>query len=224
MNLLNKLLFAKKYFKTGKYKLIVESAIVAYEENSSDVCEQRLNLLPTTDKLLAKLVEKLKGKSVYRTLKLISDGKSCDSYDMLKGLSSLLTHVVIEIKQGNVEYGMLLPKINEKINELVYSINEDEVGTYNVTFGDGHVSTIIGALNKANAIDRAKAGYTKSGVIMTVEKVDEPFLKSGHGAFNVKFADGKSLTIRAINQADAMKRARNVYSKSAVVEVEQATT
>ncbi len=69
--------------------------------------------------LLATLVESLKGKSVYKTLKALSEGKVEDDAVALKGLFSLGTHVAIEVEHGRKEYRTLLPSIVEKIEQLI---------------------------------------------------------------------------------------------------------
>jgi hypothetical protein len=53
--------------------------------------------------LLDRLGEKLKGKPVADTLKRIASGKT-SKVEMLKGLTSLLVHVWIEIETGDRGY------------------------------------------------------------------------------------------------------------------------
>ena len=80
-----------------------------------------LDKLPSTGVLLERLVEKLKGKSVSKTLRKIQEGKTEDNLITAKGLSSLLTHIFIECEKGNTEYRILVPSIIEKLNEVVYN-------------------------------------------------------------------------------------------------------
>jgi hypothetical protein len=126
---LKKLAWIEKYLKGTKYNRIVEAVLLERSVRSDTKFlknEQKqkdmLAKLPNTEILLAELVEKLKGKSVYSTIKKISLGEGKDDYMTLKGLSSLLTHAVIECEHGNKEFRCLLPVIMEKLNELVYKL------------------------------------------------------------------------------------------------------
>ena len=110
---------AEKFFKGSKYNDIVEMAKLCLDCGKLEECKKALSKLPTKEQLLSKLVESLSGKSVYRSLKSINEGKSEYS---LKAISSLCTHVAIEIERGNVEYKCLLPNIMEKINAEVYKV------------------------------------------------------------------------------------------------------
>jgi len=74
---------------------------------------------PTSESLFTKLIEKLKDKSVYKTLKKITESQGEDE-STLKGLFSLGTHVAIEIEHGSKEYGILLPIIHERIGKIVF--------------------------------------------------------------------------------------------------------
>lgn len=128
LNFYNRLVEAEKYFTKKKHTDIVELARELYERGQFDLCEEQLGKLPNSAKLLEQLVKKLgpqkgrpKGKSVYKTLKLIQEGKMDDDLVTAKGISSLLTHVFIEIEHGNNEYKILVPKIIEKLNETVYN-------------------------------------------------------------------------------------------------------
>jgi len=119
--LLNRLLEAEKYFTQKKYVEIVELAKELFERGQFDLCEKQLSKLPSSGELLEKLVKKLKGKSVYRTLKQIQEGKVGNDLYTAKGLSSLLTHALIEIEHGNNEYKVLVPIMIEKLNEIIYN-------------------------------------------------------------------------------------------------------
>jgi len=128
LNLYNRLVEARKYFDKAEYLVIVERAEYLFQTHQNKLCEEELDKLPNSAKLLEQLVEKLgpqkgrpKGKSVYKTLKLIQEGKMDDNLVTAKGISSLLTHVFIEIEQGNSEYKLLVPKIIEKLNEVIYN-------------------------------------------------------------------------------------------------------
>ncbi|MHA1883065.1 MAG: hypothetical protein ACTSUO_08475 [Candidatus Thorarchaeota archaeon] len=120
--LLEKLLLFERYYKGSKYEAGVMLASSYYEQGLYKLCEKELEKLPSQEQLLKKLIEKLKGKSVYKTLKRLWSGKIDDSVTTLKGLSSLLTHTLIEVEKRNTEYRILVPLIIEKVNELAYNI------------------------------------------------------------------------------------------------------
>lgn len=119
LELHNQLEMAKKYFKHSKYVPILKEAIYCYNHELYPSCEKALAKLPTKEQLLTTLIESLKGKSVYKTLSAINEGKEQQS---LKALSSLCTHIAIEIEHGNQEYKALLPNVMEKINEEIYKV------------------------------------------------------------------------------------------------------
>jgi len=122
LKLLNRLLEAEKYFTKKKYVDIIELAKELFERGQFDLCEKQLEKLPNNGDLLEKLVEKLKGKSVAKTLKLIQEGKVGNDWTGLKGLMSLGVHLIIEREHGNTEYEILLPIILEKVNEISYDL------------------------------------------------------------------------------------------------------
>ena len=116
-----KLLTAEKYFKGTKYSKIVARANRAWDYDGLVECEKELNKLPTEKDLMKALLEKLKGKSVYRTLKKIQENKQLTSFTELKGLSSLLTHVIIECEKSP-EYRLLVPSILSELNKVAYDV------------------------------------------------------------------------------------------------------
>jgi hypothetical protein len=73
----------------------------------------------STEELVAALLESVKNKSVYFTLKNILTGKKTDVYYQLKGLYSMSVHVLIELEKGNSEYIPVLKEIYSKISELI---------------------------------------------------------------------------------------------------------
>jgi hypothetical protein len=89
-NLLGRLLQVEKYFRSKEHKKIVEQLWCLYTEGKFDLCEKQLTSFPTEAQLLSRLVEKLQGKSIYKTLKLIEKGKVGNNMLVAKGLSSLL--------------------------------------------------------------------------------------------------------------------------------------
>jgi len=120
---------AAKYFTKKEYIGIVECAQELFELGHFNLCEKELVKLPDNTQLLGYLVEKLgpqkgrpKGKSIYKTLKKLIEGKVENDLITAKGLSSLLTHVIIECEHGNVEYKVLMPNILEKLSEISYNI------------------------------------------------------------------------------------------------------
>jgi len=121
--LLTRLLEVEKYFTQEKYSKIVKTSRRLFEQGSFNLCEEELEELPSNAKLLANLVGKLKGKSVYKTLKRIQEGEGKIESGLVtvKALSSLLTHIIIECEQGNSEYKILVPSVTEKLNEVVYN-------------------------------------------------------------------------------------------------------
>ena len=116
---LSNLCEADKHFKNSKHKEIIKEAWILWNSNHSlKSIQQRLNQLPSDKQLVSQLIEKLKGKSVYKTLKRL--GKIKNPMQEAKALSSLLTHAIISVEQGEVQYGKLFPLLLTKINEKVY--------------------------------------------------------------------------------------------------------
>lgn len=118
----NKIDEARKYFPGEKHKTSLSLASRLLEQKNLIGCEEILNKFPTRDQLFESLVAKLKGKSIYRTLKQIHENKEIDALTKIKGVSSLMTHCIIEMQSGNLEYGMLLPVLLEKESELIFSL------------------------------------------------------------------------------------------------------
>ena len=122
IELLGRLIEAEKYFSNEKYQATVRLARELYERGQSDLCKIELDKLPSKEQLLRNLVQKLEGKSVYKTLKKIQEGKVESDLVTLKGLLSLGTHIVIECEHGNSEYRILLHSLLEKASEIVYEL------------------------------------------------------------------------------------------------------
>ena len=120
----NRLVEAEKYFKKSKFAATVKEAQRAYYDGRIEGAENFLSELPTTFTMLEALMVELKGKSVYKTLKKIIDGKIENTWESLKGLCSLCTHIAIECERGNIEYAMLLDEVMSKINEIRYNVND----------------------------------------------------------------------------------------------------
>jgi len=83
------------------------------------VCLRKGNNM--VEKQLQTLVQKLKGKSVYVNLKQIAEGKCKDPVREVIGISSLLTHSLIEM-QKNKEYKLLVANLYEKLGSLIYNL------------------------------------------------------------------------------------------------------
>lgn len=120
--LFSRLVEAEKYFNETRYKDIVERATYYFENGQEKQAKTLLAKLPSKEKLIAQLVEKLKDKPVHKTLKKMSEGK-VTNLESLKGLFSLGTHVIIEMDKGGKEYGILLPLIHEKIGQYLLENN-----------------------------------------------------------------------------------------------------
>ena len=112
---------AQKFFKGTCYEKIVVRANNKWSQNHSiQSIQKMLNTLPTDQQLISKLVEQLKGKSIYKNLKRL--GKHKNTIQEAKALSSLLTHAIISVEQGQIEYRKLFPVLLTRINEKIYSI------------------------------------------------------------------------------------------------------
>jgi hypothetical protein len=109
---------AERAFSGTKYQNILEEAVNNFPDLKK--VQESLNKLPTDAKLLKELVQKLKGKSVYKNLERLNKGGT--GLNELKTASSLLTHVCIEIDSRNKEFRKLIPLLLEKINSISYKI------------------------------------------------------------------------------------------------------
>ena len=116
----DKLTEAEKYFKGTKYEYLIPALEACVEASQYAEAEKLIEQFPTTGQLLNTLIESLKGKSAYRTLKRIAENKVKDNAEMLKGLFSLGTHISIEVNKGNKEYSSLYPLVYEKIGKILY--------------------------------------------------------------------------------------------------------
>ena len=118
-DLLTRLSFIEQYFLTDSRQ--TEKLFLLYERGKYQELTRLLDTFPTIESLMNNLLDKLKEKSVYRTLKKICEGKELDKAVALKGLFSLGTHAAIEIEQGRKEYRALLPLIYERIGQLIWN-------------------------------------------------------------------------------------------------------
>ena len=122
MKLLDRIFEAEKYFVGDEYVDIIELARRLFNKDQFEKCVEELDKLPSSEVLLERLVKKLKGKSVGRTLKKLQENRIKDDLVGSKALFSLGTHILIECEQGNSEYRILLPSLLEKLNEITYSM------------------------------------------------------------------------------------------------------
>lgn len=120
LNYSEKLYIIERYFRGTQYESLLNETLNYYKYGNWAKVEECLNKFPSESELFEKLVEKLHGKSVFSTLKEISENKT-NKIDEAKGISSLITHVLIEIRE-NKEYVMLLPILYEKLGNLIYAI------------------------------------------------------------------------------------------------------
>jgi hypothetical protein len=119
--LFSKLVKAETYLLESQYRPHVYRARMLFEEGKDTECKIVLESLPTAKQLLDALVEKLQGKSVHKTLVKIATNECKSKFELLKGLFSLSTHVIIEAELGHREYLMLLPQLYSKIGEVIGS-------------------------------------------------------------------------------------------------------
>lgn len=113
---------AKRFFTRERFSTSLSLASLLLEQGNFTACEDILSRLPTRDVLFKELVAKLKGKSIFRTLKKIHESE-VDSLTKVKGLSSLVTHCIIEMQAGSPEYGMLLPDLLHGQRELISELS-----------------------------------------------------------------------------------------------------
>lgn len=114
---------ASKYFRHS-HSALLRLAFEAFDDGRMDKVKSILSSFPSKEFLLNELTEKLKGKSVYKTLKKIAEGKENSRTLTMKGLFSLGTHVIIESEKGKLEYEMLLPMIYNRLGELLFAANK----------------------------------------------------------------------------------------------------
>jgi hypothetical protein len=116
----NRLKEAKKLCEGTSCSYKVDEAYKAFDEKNYQQSLSILSSLPDYEKLFDSLIEKLKGKSVYSTLKLLESGKTDNSYTALKGMFSLCTHACIEMeKNSSSEYALLIEKIYKTIGTVL---------------------------------------------------------------------------------------------------------
>jgi len=115
------------YFGASKrYNNLVKESIAAFERGQMREANRVLDRLPSEHQLLTELTEKLKSKSVYKTLKRIAKGEETSVFETMKGYFSLGTHIAVECERGNTEYTLLLTMIHNRLGNLIYTGEEQE--------------------------------------------------------------------------------------------------
>lgn len=112
----------KRCFDGTRYSYLIRQIDKAYAEGDSKKLSDCISQLPNEETMLAELIEKLKGKSVYKTLKRVMYNKT-PSYVALKAMLSLATHIVIEIEKGRGEYCLLLESVFARCAALMEEIH-----------------------------------------------------------------------------------------------------
>jgi len=120
-----RLLEAEQTFRGTRYDNVVTEASRLYAAGKLSACLEKLEQLPTEAQLLKQLMEKLKGKSVHTTLKRLAKGHGVGTVTEAVATTSLLTHALLEIKQGNWEYKKLAISILEKATDKIYGLERD---------------------------------------------------------------------------------------------------
>ena len=118
--LVDMLVEAERYFTRDIYIESVRSARTAFLQRDYLKARKILASLPNEQQLFEELLEKLKGKSVYKTLKAVIEKKTTTKFTDLKGLFSLGTHVAIECERGNNEYALLLSRLYNEIGSKLF--------------------------------------------------------------------------------------------------------
>lgn len=113
---------AERFFEGTKYQNVLVEAVNRFPDLKK--VQESLNKLPTDAQLLKELVQKLRGKSVYKNLERLNKGGT--GLNELKTASSLLTHCIVEIEHDNKEFKKLIPLLLEKINNCSYNILKGE--------------------------------------------------------------------------------------------------
>jgi hypothetical protein len=116
-----KLYKARMVFEGSKYEPVVEELTYAYSTNDSIAFDELLEKLPTNIQMLDSILEKVKHKSVFTTLKKTVAESVDDNAEKLIGVSSLMTRVAIECKE-NKEFRALLPDLYNKMGDLIRCI------------------------------------------------------------------------------------------------------
>ena len=107
----------RRYAGTSHMK-VVENAMAAYVADDYKKLDEIIAGLPNDLVLLEKLVNKLKGKSVYTNLKKLLERKETSVEQELISTASLIVHAGIEMKE-NKEYKCLMPDLYKKLGVII---------------------------------------------------------------------------------------------------------
>lgn len=123
MEILEHLQYAERYFpKSPEFRKTVESARRLFDTGAYNSCELVLKRIPTVGELTERLISKLRGKSVYKSVKvLLREDRDQDPLLKVKASSSLLTHAAIEAKT-RPEYVVVMKTLLEALNSLVFEL------------------------------------------------------------------------------------------------------
>lgn len=113
------LLNINRQYSGTKYDALVDEATKAYISGDYKKIDEIIEQLPNDLILLEELVSKLHGKSVYTNLKLLLEGKETSTEQAIISTASLITHVAIDLKEGNKEFKRLLPSLFTKLGMLI---------------------------------------------------------------------------------------------------------
>jgi hypothetical protein len=105
--------------KEPEKKAKVDKVIEAYIREDYAKIDEILIEMTDEFHLLDKLVDKLKGKSAYVNLKKLLEGKETSNEQAIISTSSLITHIGIDLKEGNVEYKGLIKDLYTKLGVLI---------------------------------------------------------------------------------------------------------
>ena len=119
MDYSRKLLEYSRKFSSTKYSETLNELYDCYLRDDWKRFELVEKKFPSDVQLLENLIEKLKGKSVYSNLRKIFKNESVNVIDMKVTLSSLITHLLLEEKQGGREYSNLIKETHKKLGDLI---------------------------------------------------------------------------------------------------------
>jgi len=117
--LLNQLVEIEQFYLGTKYDGAVKELEEAFYADDEKQVAYLMKKFPTKRELITTLIDSLKGKPIFKTLKKISEDETCP-VEMLKALFSLGTHVTIECQKGHGEYKALLYDLHERIGMVLY--------------------------------------------------------------------------------------------------------
>lgn len=118
-NYSNEILKITREYTGTKFQPLVDEATAAYVRGDYKKVDEVIRQLPSDIQLLDALVEKLRGKSVYTNLEKLFEGKDASTEQAVISTASLITHVAIDLKEGNKEYRRLMPSLYAKLGVLI---------------------------------------------------------------------------------------------------------